>query len=89
MSKILLRSIAIASLSAAALCAANFWESKSYTEWSDKEVEKLLTNSPWSQKVSVSMGGGGRGGGGGGGGLGNSGIPRASRGVGGGRRSSR
>ena len=81
MSKILLRSIAIASLSAAALWAANFLESKSYTEWSPKEVEKLLTNSPWSQKVSVSMGGSGRGGGGG---LGNSGIPRASRGGGGG-----
>ena len=63
MSKILLRSIAIASLSAAALWAANFWESKSYTEWSPKEVEKLMTNSPWSQKVSVSMGGGGGGGG--------------------------
>ena len=62
MSKILLRSIAIASLSAAALWAANFWESKSYTEWSPKEVEKLMTNSPWSQKVSVSMGGGGGGG---------------------------
>ncbi len=74
MSKILLRSIAIASLSAAALWAANFWESKSYTEWSPKEVEKLMTNSPWSQKVSVFMGGGGggRGGGGGGGGGGGS-----------------
>ncbi len=72
MSRILLRSIAIASLSAAALWAADFWESKSYTEWSEKEVGRLMTNSPWSQKVSVFMGGGGRGGGGGGGGGGGS-----------------
>ena len=64
MSKILVRSIAIASLSAAALWAADFWESKSYTEWSQKEVDKLMTASPWGQKVSVYMSGGGGGGGG-------------------------
>ena len=72
MSRILLRSMAIASLSAAALWAADFWESKSYTEWSEKEVGKLMTNSPWSQKVTVYMSGG-RGGAGGGGGFGGAG----------------
>ena len=68
MSRILLRSIAITSLSAAALWAADFWESKSYTEWSKKEVGKLMTNSPWAQKVTVYMSGGRGGGGFGGGG---------------------
>ena len=95
MSRILLRSIAITSLSVVALWAADFWESKSYTEWSEKEVGKLLTNSPWSQKVTVYMSGGRGGGGGGGfggaggggrgggGGFGGSGIPRGGGGGGG------
>lgn len=85
MSKILVRSIAIASLSAAALWAADFWESKSYTEWSQKEVDKLMTASPWGQKVSVYMSGG-RGGGGGGGGFGGpgGGAGRGGGGFGGG-----
>ena len=88
MSRILLRSIAITSLSAAALWAADFWESKSYTEWSEKEVGKLLTNSPWSQKVTIYMGGGRGGGGGGGGGFGadSGGGGRGGGGVGFGRR---
>jgi len=54
------------------------------TELTEKQVEKLLNDSPWSKKVSVSMnagggggmggGGGRRGGGGGGGGMGGGGI---------------
>ena len=66
------------------LWAADFWEQKGFAEWSDKEVQRLLNDSPWARKVSVPMGspavqrggGGGRGGGrgarggGGGGGLG-------------------
>lgn len=66
-------------LLALAICAwaADFWQTKPYTDWSEKEVQKLLTNSPWSKEVSVAMPGGGggagrgggrRGGGGGGGG---------------------
>ena len=91
MSKILFRGMVIASLSAAALWAADFWESKSYTEWSEKEVGKLMANSPWSQKVTVYMsggrgggGGGGFGGGGGGGGRGGGGFGGAGGGGGGG-----
>lgn len=65
------------------LMAADFW-AKPYTEWSDKELQKMITNSPWARPFSVggpsgpgdsgapgplSEGrGGGRGGGGGGGG---------------------
>jgi|SRR5580765_379652 len=55
----------------AGLAAANFWESKPYTEWSPKEVEAILGDSPWTKKVSIvvqrpprpSDDGGGRGGG--------------------------
>lgn len=58
--------------------AADFW-AKPAAEWSDKDVVKMLTNSPWGRTFSVSLpfgggnsgappsaGGGGRGGRGGG-----------------------
>ena len=70
---------------AIALWAADFW-TKPYTEWTEKDIQKLMLDSPWAKKVSVAMptggpggpaagapaggGGGGRGGGGGGGGRG-------------------
>ena len=65
-----------------ALCmwAADFWTTKPFTEWSEKEVAKILSNSPWAEKVTISRRrrrgadpespSGGRGGGGGGGGGG-------------------
>src|SRR5262249_51848825 len=52
------------------LLAGEFWESKKFGEWSEKEVRQLMTNSPWARKVDVPVGapvagqsrGGGRGG---------------------------
>ena len=41
MRKSIFRGVALASLSVAALWAADFWETKSYTEWSAKEVAKV------------------------------------------------
>jgi hypothetical protein len=38
------------------LVAADFWQ-KPYTEWSDKDTAKMVTNSPWAKSVSVSLGG--------------------------------
>jgi hypothetical protein len=42
--------------------AADFWETKKYTDWTDKEVERILKNSPWAQRVDLplarGMGGG-------------------------------
>jgi len=64
--------------SAGLVGASNFWDAKPYTEWSPKEMETILTDSPWVRKLSVVVqsppratddgggGGGGRGGGGGG-----------------------
>jgi hypothetical protein len=65
--------------------AADFW-AKPSTEWSDKELQKMMTNSPWARSYSlgqpgggtpdpgapapISEGGGGRSRGGGGGGGG-------------------
>jgi hypothetical protein len=69
-------------LGVAGLSAVNFWDAKPYTEWSEKEVEEMLSDSPWAHKLSVVVpipprpenddagGRGGRGGGADGGGRG-------------------
>jgi hypothetical protein len=61
--------------------AAEFWTTKPFTDWNEKEVAKILSESPWTAKITISGfggpgappsvgggGGGGRGGGRGGGG---------------------
>ena len=63
-----------------ALCvwAADFWVAKPFTDWNEKEVQKMLSDSPWTAKISIGGGpaafsgptGGGKGGGGRGGGRG-------------------
>lgn len=37
--------------------ASDAWKDKAYESWDQKDVQKILTDSPWSQKVE--MGGGG------------------------------
>jgi len=65
----------------ATLAAAEFWDTKPFLEWSDKEVTRMFTDSPWAALVAVPLpnrgpvpsdggGGGGRGGRGGGDGFG-------------------
>jgi hypothetical protein len=46
-----------------AICAwaADFWQTKPYTDWSDKEAQKIETSSPWSKQVPLSTGGMGGG----------------------------
>jgi hypothetical protein len=67
------------------LAAADFWQ-KPYTEWSDKDVTKMLNDSPWAKSASLSMSGPGGGGGGpampagGGGGFGGRGGPQGGGG---------
>ena len=67
-------------LGAWVLSAAEFWEKKKFSEWNEKEVRKILSDSPWCRPVEIRLdtaggarmaGGGGRGrrGGGGGGGF--------------------
>ena len=66
-------------LASNALVAAEFWDTKPFREWSDKEARKLLEDSPWAALIAVPLpnrgpvptpdsAGGGRGGGGRGGG---------------------
>lgn len=89
----------VLALFALPLLAADFWETKKYTEWSDKEVKKILTDSPWAATITTGStvantapdmsglagGGGSRGGGGGGGGgMGGGGGDIGGGGAGGG-----
>lgn len=39
-----------------ALMAADFWEDQPFTDWSDKDVQKMLTDSPWAQQVRIAIG---------------------------------
>lgn len=41
------------SVIAAAASAAAVWDTKPFTDWSDKDVEKLLTESPWAGKATL------------------------------------
>jgi hypothetical protein len=82
---------------AAALClwAADVWISKPYTDWNEKDIQKVVNDSPWAHTVSVEVaaGPGGRsgfedvgaagGGGLGGGGAAQPGIAETA-GIGGG-----
>jgi hypothetical protein len=53
-------------LIAASALAEDFWVKKQYMQWTDEEVRKLMTNSPWAKDITVSaplaaIGGRGRG----------------------------
>jgi hypothetical protein len=38
------------------LFSADFWKEKKSAEWSDKDVKRLLSNSPWAKQVSADSG---------------------------------
>ena len=42
-------------LSAGALAPAEFWNDKQPADWSEKEVQRLLTKSPWAKEVAAEM----------------------------------
>lgn len=42
-------------LSGARLFSADFWERKRFPDWTAKEIQKLLTNSPWARPVLVPL----------------------------------
>src|SRR5262249_20137976 len=35
----------------------DFWAQKPYAEWTEKDLEKILSNSPWAKTIAISMGG--------------------------------
>ncbi len=44
-------------LLALGLWAADSWQNKPVADWSDKDVQKVLTNSPWAKSISVTASG--------------------------------
>jgi hypothetical protein len=42
---------------------ADFWKEKQASEWSSKDVKRMLTNSPWAKEVTLETGGAMPGGG--------------------------
>ncbi len=53
MSRRLVGTLGIWLLACAVLAAADFWDEKDYRSWSAEEVEQMLTDSPWSRRVTV------------------------------------
>ena len=45
--------ILVWSVLAVVASAAAVWDTKPFMEWSDKDIEKLLTDSPWAGKASL------------------------------------
>src|SRR5215510_4736234 len=52
---------------AASVLAADFWETKDPTLWSETQIRKIVTDSPWAKEAAVSV-------------KGNAKLPVASRG---------
>ena len=75
-------------LCAGTLLAADFWQNKKPSEWTEKEARKIIENSPWVKEVQPGMDMAalkkGRGGSGGEAENGNSGGRRGGGGMGGG-----
>jgi len=77
MRRLILSVLVMLGFTAAAALAGEFWEQKKFSEWTEKEVRKMLSDSPWARPVEVRLdvgggmsgGGGGRRRGGGGGGF--------------------
>ncbi len=40
---------------AVSLLAADFWQAKPFTDWNDKDVQKMLQSSPWAKPFSVAL----------------------------------
>lgn len=50
-------------LGCAILYAADFWQKKKFTEWTQKEAQEMMSNSPWARRTEVIIRGSKSGGG--------------------------
>jgi len=55
--KFVSRFFVVLTCTALVLLAEDFWVKKPYTDWSEKEAAKMLTNSPWAHDVVIEGGG--------------------------------
>lgn len=45
--------ISVVVMTSVAAAASGVWDTKPFTEWTDKDVEKVMTDSPWAGKASI------------------------------------
>ncbi len=57
--------VTVLALAAVPLGAADFWQEKKFTDWSEKQVKRMLEDSPWARPVAMRDDGPGRSRGGG------------------------
>jgi hypothetical protein len=62
MSKKMMSLVAAGLLVAAAAYASDAWKDKDFQNWDQKDVQKILSDSPWAKKFEFESGGGGGGG---------------------------
>jgi|SRR5579871_1417748 len=55
MKKALKTAILLAFPAALTLWAAEVWQTKPYTDWTDKDIQKIMSDSPWAKKLSVAL----------------------------------
>src|ERR1700751_1695907 len=53
MRKVMIGSFAVFAIAALALAASDPWKSKSYQQWDEKDVKKVLDDSPWAKVTQV------------------------------------
>ncbi len=46
---------AIAGFLGAALWAAEVWEAKPFQDWNDKDLQKVINNSPWARRAAATL----------------------------------
>lgn len=56
MRKPIIGSFVVLAIAALALAASDPWKDKPFSQWDDKDVQKVLSNSPWSKIVQVDTG---------------------------------
>ncbi len=55
-SKLTIGGFGLLLLATSLVWAAEVWEEKAYTEWSQREVQKVFQDSPWARQVSILSG---------------------------------
>jgi hypothetical protein len=56
MRKAIIRSFAILAIAALAWASSDPWKDKPFQQWDDKDVQKVLSNSPWSRMIQADAG---------------------------------
>ena len=49
--------LGLTAMACAVLGAADFWETKPFTMWSDQELQQVTTDSPWAKKIVIAAAG--------------------------------